>query len=127
MKKTYFLDKIFNANHFCFDEIMQTIVEDLCQEQYPYTYFKKGNKWLLEIERENDLISVLFDDYTMQTHNSLKKISAEYSNHWRNIFLKFLHKNQKYLYNKNLNKMQENFENQHNQIDQEKLNSYIGL
>ena len=108
MKKTYFLDKIHNANNREFEKIMQAIVEDMCQQQYPHTFFKKGSKWLLEIEREKDLISVLFDDYTMITHNSVKNLSASYSNNWQKIFNKFLHKNQKYYYQKELQKIVEN-------------------
>lgn len=108
MKRTYFLDKIYNANIREFDNIIKAIIENLNLEQYPYTYFKKGNKWLIEVERENDLISIVFDDYSMATCNTVTKISASYSNNWQNIFNKFLHKNQKYYYKKGLIELKNN-------------------
>jgi len=106
MKRTYFLDKIHNANIREFDNIIKDIVNNLNLEQYPYTYFKKDSKWLIEVERENDLIFILFDDYSMATYNSVKKISASYSCNWQKIFNKFLHKNQKYYYKKGLLELQ---------------------
>ena len=39
MKRTYFLDKIHNANIREFERIINTIVTDLNYEEYPYTYF----------------------------------------------------------------------------------------
>ena len=105
MKKTYFLDKIHNANFREFDNIVKAIIENLNQEQYPYTYCKKGNKWLIEIEREDDLIYVIFDDYSMAVCNTISKISASYSNNWQRVFNKFLHKNQKYYYKKGLQEL----------------------
>ena len=108
MKRTYFLDKIHNANIREFERIINTIVTDLNYEEYPYTYFKNGNKWLIEVERENDLISIVFDDYSMATYNTVTKISASYSNNWQNIFNKFLHKNQKYYYKKGIIELKNN-------------------
>lgn len=102
MKRTYFLDKIYNANIREFENIIKAIIQDLDYEQYPYTFCKKGNKWILEIERENDLISVLFDDYTMAVYNTISKIRASYSNNWQKMFNKFLYKNQKFYYKKGL-------------------------
>ena len=102
MKRTYFLDKIYNVNIREFDNIIKAIIENLNLEQYPYTYFKKGGKWLIEVERQHDLISILFDDYSMAVCNINSKTNASYSNNWQNIFNKFLHKNQKYYYKKSL-------------------------
>lgn len=108
MKKTYFLDKIHNANIREFDNIIKAIIENLNLEQYPYTYLKKDGKWLIEVEREHDLISILFDDYSMAIYNSINKINASYSNNWQKIFNKFLHKNQKYHYKKGLIELKNN-------------------
>lgn len=108
MKRTYFLDKIYNANIKEFDNIVKTIITDLNQEQYPYTYVKKNGKWLIEIERENDLIFVLFDDYSMQVCSKVNQITASYTNNWQKIFNKFLHKNQKYYYKKGLIELKNN-------------------
>ena len=128
MKKTYFLDKLYNANFYEFERIIKAIVEDLCQEEYPYTFFKKDKMWLLEIEREQDLISVIFDDYRMYTHNSVKKLNAKYSTHWQNLFQKFLRKNQKYLYNKNLKVLEDVYgsDNAFN-LEENNINSLVEL
>ena len=111
MKKTYFLDKIHNANFREFDNIMKAIIEDLKQTEFPYSYLKKGNSWLLEIEKEDDLVSVLFDDYSMIIYSSLKDKSANYSHFWQQIFNKFLNKNQKYYYKKDLEKLEKKNKN----------------
>jgi len=108
MKRTYFLDKIYNANIIEFDNIIKAVVENLKQEQYPYSYVKKNGKWLLEIEKENDLVSVLFDDYSMKVNSKLKQMNVSYSNNWQKIFNKFLHKNQKYYYKKGLIELKNN-------------------
>ena len=56
MKKTHFLDKIYNANPREFDNIIITLMKDLEQQNFPYSYFKSDNKWVIEIEKENTLI-----------------------------------------------------------------------
>lgn len=107
MKKTYFLDKIHNANIREFESIMDTIVLNLEQENFPYSYCKKDGKWLIEIEKEEFLISVIFDDFTMRVINSAPKKELDFSNNWQKIFYKFLHKNQKYYYKKSLQELEE--------------------
>jgi len=126
MKKTYFLDKIYNANFKEFDNLIKAIIKDLNQEKHPYTFFKKDDKWLIEIERENDLISVVFDDYTMVLNNNVKNLSGGYTNLWRKLFITFLTKKQALQYNKNLEEQAKdlklNIENQ-----KQELNSFIKL
>ena len=103
MKRTYFLDKIHNANNREFERIINAIVTDLNYEEYPYTYFKQENNfWLLEIEKEDGLVSVYFNDYTMKISSSNKKEFIYYVNKWQTLFNKFLNKNQKCYYKKGL-------------------------
>ena len=106
--KTKFLDKIFNESILDFDNIVKSVIEDLEQLDFPYTYFKKDNKWIIEIEKENDLISIDFDDYEMNIYSSTKKLAASYSNHWQRIFIEFLSKSQKIKYRKTLMEINEN-------------------
>ena len=108
MKKTYFLDKIHNANNREFERIINAIVNDLNYETFSFTYFKKDNNfWLLEIEKEDELISVYFNDYTMKISYSNKKEVLYYVNEWQALFNKFLNKNQKYYYKKGLRELME--------------------
>ena len=126
MKKTYFLDKIYNANFREFDRIVTAIIQDLNQQNHPYTFFKKEDKWLLEIERENDLISVVFDDYTMIVNNNIKNLNASYSNLWRKLFLSFLTKKQTLQYNKNLEEQAEELKLTIEQ-DEKETSSFVKL
>ena len=105
MKRTYFLDKIYNANHYEFEKIIKAIIEDLNQEEYPFTFFKRENKWVVDIEREKDLITIEFDDYSMILSNNVNKRSGESTCHWQRILYGFLTKKQKLQYNKNLDKL----------------------
>ena len=125
MKKTYFLDKIYNANFKEFDNITKAIIEHLNQSDFPFTFVKKGNKWLIEIEKDNELISVLFDDYSMFVYSSLKNVSENYSEQWQSIFYKFLHKNQKYYYKKGLSKFE--LENSNTKINKDEIIDTIKL
>ena len=57
MKRTYFLDKIFNANHNEFEGIIKTIIkEEVGFKEFQYTFFKKKDKWVIDIETGEDLI-----------------------------------------------------------------------
>ena len=127
MKKTYFLDKIHNANIREFERILNSIIEDLNQKDFPYSYFKKDKNWLIEIEKDGGLISVIFDDYTMSIYSQDKCKGAEYSNRWRSLFYKFLHKNQKYYYNKGLQKIESQNEDNKNSLDQKEIEESIKL
>ena len=123
MKKTYFLDKIHNANFKQFDVLIKAVIKDLYQENYPYTFFKKGDKWIIDIERDKDLISIVFDDYTMCIYNNVKKLSANNSHYWQDILFKFLTKKQQLQYKKNLEKQNDLMEEASNTDDN--LNKYI--
>ena len=56
--KTILLDKIFNESILDFDNIIKMLIKDLEQSDFPYTYFKQDDKWIIEIEKESDLNAI---------------------------------------------------------------------
>ena len=127
MKRTYFLDKIFNANHNEFEGIIKTIIkEEVGFKEFQYTFFKKKDKWVIDIETGEDLINIILDDYTMYVYSRAKDLTASNTNYWRETFKKFLRKKQLIKYNKNIE--QSFMENQDSlRLEDEEVRSYVEL
>ena len=108
MKKCYFLDKIYNSNFKEFEAIIEEIVNILNFSKLPFNFLKIEDNWIVDVEKENECLTICFNDYSMTISSTKDKNKEDISNKWQGVFQKFLRPKQKNEYAKNLKELQEN-------------------
>lgn len=116
--RTKFLDILFNESFIDFDVLIKKVLQDLGLSNYGYSYYKKNDNYLIEIEKDDQLVSILFNDYFMVKREGRFRKIEDISAYWNKIlkqsalfgdktitedmFKGLLNKKQKAEYNRNL-------------------------
>lgn len=116
--RTKFLDILFNESFIDFDVLIKKVLQDLGLSNYGYSYYKKNDNYLIEVEKEDQLVSILFNDYFMVKREGRFRKIEDISAYWNGIlkqsvlfgdktitedmFKGLLNKKQKAEYNRNL-------------------------
>ena len=129
--QTKFLDILFNESFIDFDVLIKKVLTDLNLAEYGYSYFKKKDNYIIEVEKDNQLISLLFNDYFMVIRESRFRTTRDISEYWNKLIkqselFKFILKpKQKAEYNRNLKDYQflsKNSDLQEEELIQKELN-----
>ena len=116
--RTKFLDILFNESFIDFDVLIKKVLQDLGLSNYGYSYYKKNDNYLIEVEKDDQLVSILFNDYFMVKREGRFRKIEDISAYWNgmlkqsalfgdktiteDMFKGLLNKKQKAEYNRNL-------------------------
>ena len=82
---TKFLDILFNEDFTSFNSLITKVLQELNLEEYGSTYHKKNNNYIIEVEKEDQLISILFNDYFMVIREGRFRKTKDLSEFWNKL------------------------------------------